>query len=92
MVSRFWFVTLGIRRSSVEDLMDCLVLSEKVELRRCLRGLEISAKVDALPNGLWQIGDRFCCLPVLVAIGFGLVPGGLIVLSCWAILSKVAGT
>ena len=65
--------------------MDCLVLSEKVELCRCLRGLEISAKADALPNGLWRIGDRFCCLPVLVAIGFGLVPGGLIVLSCGAI-------
>lgn len=65
--------------------MDCLVLSEKVELCRCLRGLEISAKADALPNGLWRIGDRFCCLPVLVAIGFGPVPGGLIVLSCGAI-------
>ena len=62
--------------------MDCLVLSEKVELRRCLSGLEISAKVDALPNDFWPIGDRFCCLPVLVAIGFGPVMGGLIVLSC----------
>ena len=42
-------LALGSSKSSVEDLMDCLASStesEKVELRRCLNGLEISAKAE----------------------------------------------
>jgi len=45
----------GSNRSSVEDLIDCLVLSiesERLELRRGLNGCATSANAEALPNSL----------------------------------------
>jgi len=72
----------GSKRSSVEDLIDCLVLSiesEKLELRRCVNKCETSANAEARPSGLWPGGD-ISGLDVLFAAG---VPppfvGGLIV-------------
>lgn len=46
-------LAFGSSKSSVEEKID----SENVELRLCLRGLEVSAKVEALPRGLWRRGD-----------------------------------
>ena len=84
-------LALGRSRSSVEDLNDCLVLfpeSEKLELRRCLRGLETSAKVDARPKGRWRRGDRLD-LPVVFPVGPVLpLIGGLMVRSCGAIIEE----
>lgn len=77
-------LALGSNKSSVDDLIDCLVLStdsEKVELRLCRRGGEGSAKVDALPNCLFLIGDRLW-VAVLFAIDFGTPFDALIVRSC----------
>lgn len=55
LVSKSGLVAFGSNRSSVEDLMEFLALStdsENVELRRCLKGFAISAKVEARPKGL----------------------------------------
>ena len=63
--------------------MDWRVLStesEKLELRRCLRGFEISAMVDARPNSRLRIGESLC-RAVLFAMSAGASLGGLIVRS-----------
>ena len=63
--------------------MDCRVLStesEKLELRRCLRGFEISAMVDARPNKRLRIGESLC-RAVLFAMSAGVSLEGLIVRS-----------
>ena len=63
--------------------MDCRVLStesEKLELRRCLKGFEISAMVDARPNNRLRIGESLC-RAVLFAMGAGVSLEGLIVRS-----------
>ena len=74
-------VALGSRRLSVDDLMDCRVLStesEKLELRRCLRGFERSAMVEARPNSRLRIGESLC-RAVVFALGVAISPEGLIV-------------
>lgn len=63
--------------------MDCRALStesEKLELRRSLKGFEISAMVDARPNKRLRIGELLC-RAVLFAIGAGISLEGLIVQS-----------
>ena len=63
--------------------MDCRVLStesEKLELRRCLRGFEMSAMVDARPNNRLRIGEPLC-RAVVFAMSAGVSLGGLIVRS-----------
>ena len=63
--------------------MDCRVLStesEKLELRRCLKGFEISAMVDARPNNRLRIGESLW-RAVLFAMGAGVSLEGLIVRS-----------
>lgn len=55
------FLTRGNNKSSVDDLMDCLassIESEKLELRRCLRGFDMSAEVEARPRGRRRRGDE----------------------------------
>ena len=45
----------------MEDFIDCFVLSiesEKLELRRGLKGWMLSAKVEARPSGRWRNGER----------------------------------
>lgn len=51
--SRPALLAFGSSKSSVEEKIE----SENVELRLCLRGLEVSANVEALPRGLWRRGD-----------------------------------
>jgi len=62
--------------------------SEKVELRRCLSGLELSAEFDARPNGLFRFGERLC-VAVLFAIDFGPPFGGLNVRFAAIVLERV---
>ena len=54
--------------------MDCRVLSmesEKLELRRCLRGLDMSAMVAARPNIRlrMRVGELLCCAVLFAMSG-----------------------
>lgn len=72
--------------------MDCLVLSmesEKLELRRCLRGLDMSAMVEARPNRRLRIGESLC-RAVLLAVEVGVSFKGLIVRSRSMVWSRWA--
>lgn len=83
MVSSSALVAVGNKRLSVDDLMDCRVLSmesDKLELRRWLRGLAMSAMVEARPNSRLRTGESFC-RAVLVAMNVGVRLVGVIVCS-----------
>lgn len=60
--------------------------SEKVELRLCLKGVEVSAKVEALPNGLLRRGERLAGAEFLV-FAMLILLGGLIRTLLSAIMS-----
>ena len=63
--------------------MDCLVLStesEKLELRRCVSGFDMSAMVEARPKSRLRIGESLC-RAVPLALIVGVSPEGLMVRS-----------
>ena len=71
-------VALGSNRLSVDDLMDCRVLStesEKLELRRGLRGLDMSAMVEARPKRRLRIGESLCPAVLFAMVGVSLKEG-----------------
>lgn len=72
--------------------MDCRVLStdsEKLELRRCCRGLDMSAIAEARPKRRLRIGESLC-RPLLFAVGVGVSLEGLIVWSRSMVWSRWA--
>lgn len=76
-------MALGSKRLSVDDLMDCRVLStesEKLELERCLREFDISAMVEARPDSRLRTGKSLC-RAVLFAMNVGVSMEGVIVRS-----------
>lgn len=60
----------GNSKSSVEEMIE----SEKVELRRCRKGVDVSAKVEARPKSLLRRGERlargeFFAFVMLILLG-----------------------
>ena len=76
LVSRPPFCTLGRRRSSVDDFIECLASSTDSVILELLRGPTMSAaKVAARPSGRWRSGD-ILFLPVdLAVVPFALAGG-----------------